>query len=164
MNLRSLYSITNDNEKLIEFLIERRLIPIRRKCSCGSYQVISVGGKTEMNYRYRCPRPCRKETSLLKNTFFENTKLKIGNLLEFIYFWANEISSFKFSKHEIGISENPFAAWKSYMQDICIETLSKEEEMIGGEGIEVQIDKSLFSKRKNNQGRILPGEWGFGGD
>ena len=45
------------------------------------------------------------------------------------------------------------------MRDIYIETLLKEEEIIRGERIEVQIDETLFSKRKNPQGRILPGQW-----
>ncbi len=62
MNLKSLYLMTNDKKRILEFLMER-------KCQCGSFQEISKGGKTDMNYRIRCPRPCRKETSLLKNTF-----------------------------------------------------------------------------------------------
>lgn len=41
--------------------------------------------------------------------------------------------------------------------------LATQTEQIGGEGIIVEIDESLFYKRKNNVGRILGSGWIFGG-
>lgn len=155
--------MTSDKKEIMDYLVENNLIPLKRSCECGSLQVLQKGGKTELGFRHRCPRPCRKETAVFKNTFFENKKIEIGKLLEFIYFWSYEISNFKFSNKEIGIATNPYVAWKGYLRDICTEILLQEEGMIGGEGIEVQIDESQFSKRKNHQGRILPQQWVFGG-
>lgn len=41
--------------------------------------------------------------------------------------------------------------------------LSSQDGMIGGPGIVVEIDESLFYKRKNNVGRMLGSGWIFGG-
>ena len=35
--------------------------------------------------------------------------------------------------------------------------------MIGGPGVEVEIDESKFGKRKYNRGRQVEGHWVFGG-
>lgn len=44
---------------------------------------------------------------------------------------------------------------------MCIE--SCKQISMGGIDKFVEIDKSLFSKRIYNVGRILPQQWGFGG-
>ena len=47
--------------------------------------------------------------------------------------------------------------WNSYMREVCVAVLTNQEKkLIGGAGKIVEIDESLFSKRKNNVGRVLP--------
>ncbi len=164
MILKDLIKIIEDDEKIINFLLEKQLIPQTRRCSkCNLRMEITKDKNRALGHIYRCGRPCRSTKSLLSNTFFENSKLKIGDLLLFIYSWSHEKCSFKFSNHETSISSHPFVAWRKYLRDICTEILISSEQMIGGPGKTVQIDESQFSRRKNHSGRILPNQWVFGG-
>ncbi len=48
----------------------------------------------------------------------------------------------------LDISQTPFVAWRIYLRDICLEIILREEQKIGGEGVYVQIDESLFARKK----------------
>ncbi len=157
LNLRELKNKTNTKENVIDFLMEYKLIPEKRVCTvCSNEMNIQKEGKNKIGYRYRCPRPCRKEISILKDTFFENCSIEMPKILEFIYSWANETCSYKNMLREIGIARSSFVAWRSYCRDICFEQVMKLDYKIGGEGRSVQIDESQFSKRKFNRGQIYP--------
>jgi len=45
----------------------------------------------------------------------------------------------------------------------CVSILEKDSELIGGEGVVVEIDESKFGKRKYHRGRHVEGQWVFGG-
>uniref|UniRef100_A0A914XX05 Uncharacterized protein n=1 Tax=Panagrolaimus superbus TaxID=310955 RepID=A0A914XX05_9BILA len=62
------------------------------------------------------------------------------------------------------ISLGTLVTWKQYFRDLCSEDLDANPIIIGGPGIEVQIDETVITKRKYNRGRMPADEiWFFGG-
>jgi hypothetical protein len=67
----------------------------------------------------------------------------------------------------LNVSKPTLADWNNFLYEICsmsLMQLSEEERMIGGEGMIVEIDETLISKKwKYYRGRRYPEVWLFGG-
>ena len=61
------------------------------------------------------------------------------------------------------ISSATAVDWYNFVRDICAEYFLAHPAVIGGPGVEVEIDESKFGKRKYNRGRVVDGHWVFGG-
>lgn len=53
--------------------------------------------------------------------------------------------------------------WANFCRQVCIDPVNTQVRPIGGPDKFVEIDESLFSKKKYNRGMPRPEQWVFGG-
>lgn len=95
---------------------------------------------------------------------FVGSRLPFVTALRFMYDWSLDEISYKHNKTQFKMSYQTSADWRNYMREICIEAISSTSVgSIGGADKIVEIDESLFSRRKSHKGRLLPEQWIFGG-
>ena len=164
-NIFEIVRILNDDLATIRYLQEHRILATESICSCGRpMRLIKRLGKSD-GYVFRCPKKCTQR-SVRHGSFFSGSKLELKQLVMLTYFWIMDIPTNRIHSM-IGMSNQSLADWQNYLYEVCsvcLCDLSEEERKIGGEGIIVEIDETLISKKpKYYRGRWYPELWLFGG-
>jgi hypothetical protein len=92
----------------------------------------------KIGYIFRC-KTCKKETSPLKNIFFENSKLKIRNVLKIIYMYC---SNYKVTQimHELGIKNgHSVIDCETKLREICAFITLTNNDKIGGPRLQSKL-------------------------
>lgn len=64
---------------------------------------------------------------------------------------------------ELGISNHTVVDWKQFLRDVAVSYFTNHPEQIAGPGVVVEIDESLFCRRKNHVGHHRENIWVLGG-
>ena len=98
-----------------------------------------------------------------KRTWLKGFHLTYRQIILFIYCWSKELTSVSFCKTELQIEEKEAIKLNKYIREVCAMTMIANPIIIGGPNTTVEIDESMFSRRKNQVGRVLPQQWVFSG-
>jgi hypothetical protein len=145
--------------KSIEFARARGLIKTQKRCSnCKSRMEFEADNGEIDGFRWRCKNSrCRSSKSIRQNTFFSRSKLSMEKIFLIIYFRCKDYT-IKQAVDELEISRKTMIDWYRFCRDIVYYHFQNEEitvEKIGGVGRIIEIDESVFSKRKYHRGRIV---------
>ena len=97
-----------------------------------------------------------QDFSMVRDSFFFNSKAPFEKIMMVFYIWVHQCKIMKIVAMS-GLSVKTVEHYVSKLEEIIATDLDEEEEIIGGEGIEVQIDESKFGKRKCNRGHHVEG-------
>ena len=92
--------------------------------------------------RFRCNRTsCRNSYSFRMRSFFHQSKMLCSEMLLMGYFWLSG-ASWSTVKTITGHSEGTITAFFSHFRILVGSMLDEDDGLIGGEGVEVQVDET----------------------
>ena len=157
-----------NKDRLIEWLINEKLIASSRKCGyCNEMMKIVVAKDRSDGYKWECRRQIngkryKVEMSIRKDSWFEKSNLSLEEIVKLTYWWCRGLKQDEIC-HEVSVSEHTAVDWDSFCRETYEVTLLEKEHKIGDPGKTVQIDESKFGKRKYHRGHKVEGQWVFGG-
>ena len=160
---------TGKYQQLIAFLQNHGVILNQRQCPhCENECRIDWNRKL-----FRCDKSvvtsgrrrkrCNYKVSLFKGTWFERSHIDIETNVKFLVLFVHDAFSFKLVRSELRLSDPTITDWCSFSREVIVSWVSEHSTKIGGEGKTVEIDESKFGRRKYNVGRLIEGQWVFGG-
>jgi hypothetical protein len=160
MSIFEFLEIFNTEEKCLQFFLEEGIVYQQLLCTeCAT--TMSIVMKYNEHY-YRCHKGgCKAIKSLFYGTILYNSKLDSPKVMMIAFLWLKK-ASMSLIVNITGISDKTVKTYVDQLVGIIACSLDEQDTMIGGEGIEVQLDESKFGKRKYNRGHPVEGVWVLG--
>lgn len=160
-----LFQLTATEDLAISLAQNLGLIKTRCYCVCGSSMSVRKRNDAKNHGVYfRCNvNICRKEVSILQNSFFEGSHLTVKTLLHLVYFFIRDNQEQEELRFQLHLkSSHTIVDWKYFCREIFIIHFLNNEIILGGPDSVVEIDEALLVRRKYNRGRNVDQQWLFG--
>jgi hypothetical protein len=142
-------------ESCINFLMENKIIYQTKECSLHRINMVRYG-KTWRCKNKKCP-----QISIFQNSFFAESKIEPNQIMLILYMKLINIPSTSIQSFT-GHSSSTIATYLMKYRELLAFDIKDIDIKIGGENIEVEIDETLVS-RKKNPWTGKDGVWVFGG-
>lgn len=153
--LGNIIQITADEKVCIEYLVTIGVFEKEKQCyKCRKVLKLYISNKKYMH----STRNCSYSISLFKNTYFANSRLTICEMMRLAYIQLYNIP-LSVVQNMIGLCYNTVFTYGHHLEQLLIESLDDKDMVIGGEGIEVEVDETKFGKRKYHRGKRVTGVW-----
>jgi hypothetical protein len=155
LSVYALHGILFDENVCDQYLLEKNVFYATLPCdACGQEMPRNL-----TRWSFRCTsRKCRKENSLKKHTFFYGSMLKSSQIIYMAYLWLNKVTVSS-AIMNTGHSSHTISSFYRHFRSLVASTLQEEDQVIGGQGIIVEVDETKMGKRKYNRGHRVDGVW-----
>jgi hypothetical protein len=99
-------------------------------------------------FAWRCTKGCGLSSTLRRGSFLEGFKFDLHTFLKLVYHWAIKTPQ-KVVAKELKMSRNTLTAWFQKLRHVAVVAFEKDNVVLGGRNMVVEIDESLFIKVKS---------------
>lgn len=155
----SLLPLFFDETACTSFLFNYGILYRERECPmCARPMKFNV-----VEMMFRCSKKdCRRKLSFKAGSFFSQSNLPCSTIMYLGYLWLTKTPPQAASTHT-NVSRQTVADFFGYFRQLISGDPVLEENVIGGDGVIVELDECKLGKRKYNRGHRVEGVWIFGG-
>ena len=161
-------TVSSEQQNLNRLFASFRLWPNTSYCaSCNNSQrTLKKSNKHIDGHFWHC-NTCKKGASLRSNSFFENSRLSLKLILKILNKYMAKVEYVQMA-FDLEVSRITISGYCDLFREAICYYIEIHSTRIGGidnEGNQkiVEIDESLFFRRKYNRGRIQNEQWYIGG-
>ena len=148
---------TKEKGDLLQYLRGKGLLANSMTCvRCNS--TMTEGDKRDVTDEkiWRCGQ-CKTTKSIRKGSFFSRSRMPLNKWMLMIYLWARQYPVTSVAE-EAKVEANSAVAVFQWLREVCSTTLLQTNITLGGPGIIVQADESLFRhkpKASDNKTKLI---------
>ncbi|XP_053667876.1 uncharacterized protein LOC128718240 [Anopheles marshallii] len=166
-SLSELKKITEDEQRLVLLLQEAGILPSEQMCNKCNRRMKMKATKKANSYKWIC-KPTTSctgwECTVRTDSIFKNSHLPLSKLIEITFEWSRDAKRTD-AALECSAGKSAISKWYAILRAVSAEYIETNQAPIGGDGMTVEIDESVVTKRKYNRGRFAEGNqvWLVGG-
>ena len=132
---------------VINYLMSVGLLAKSWSCPTCSLEMV-LGQRKQLNdgFAWHCVKSkcgSRSYHSVREGSYFSKSKLPLDKYIRLFYLWSQDIQS-KDVAETLGISGKSTMQHLQFLREVCTSELLQNQTQLGGQGVVVQIDESLF--------------------